>query len=347
MNLEKTLLAVAMESGEVVRPESFDLPPRTDSEEIEDYLELTINGADEINRGFEVVTALESLAKKYEGQEITESSMESYHADVSMVLAISGAGVPASVIVPSFETATEDKKTIGQKSKAVIAGIIKWLRERWEALKTRFKQLVSKLGLRKAKADVQHKSFKEKFLDGGNEEVKCGYVPDRFVKDGKLQHELFIKFIEGASTPAVKEALSFDMTGPINFVKLGDTFNQWHNHINDREVTRSYTTTKAHAELVEEALYNEASNAKFAADRFQKNVDTGKNFTDQMNKLVVEGPPTQAQLKQREDMKILLQRYSAQMMLATKFADELFKMHDNFTKNLASPKQKEWKDSDK
>jgi hypothetical protein len=347
MSFNKTMLSLALESGEVAQPESFDLPPRTDSEETGDYLELLSNGADEINRGFETVTALESLALKYENQELTESSLENYRTEVAMVFAISGSDAPVSVMVPSFESASGDKTTIGQKSKKVIDALIKWLRERWEALKTRFKQLVSKLNLRKTKADVQHKSFKEKISNSDDEEVKCGYVPDRFVKDGVLQHELFIKFIHNASGPAVKEALSFDMKGEIDFVKLGDAFSQWHQRIADREVTRSYTTTKGHAELVEEALYNEASNAKFIADAFQKNVTTGKTFTENLNKLEVEGPPTQQQIKERNDLQILLRRYSAQMMLATKFADELFKMHDNFTKNLAGAEQKEWKDSDK
>jgi hypothetical protein len=343
MSLEKTLLAVAMESGEVPKPESFDLPPRTDSEEIEDYMELVESNADEINRSFEVVSALESLAKKYEGQDVTESSMESYRADIGMVLAISGANIPTSVIVPSFEAASGNKETIGQKTKAVVEALIKWIKDRWEALKVRARQLMTKLTLRKAKADIQHKQFKTAAEEAA-ENVKCGAVPSKFVNGGTLDHEAFIKFIHASDEEDFKRLLRTSTGEDVTQKLLDSSFATWHAKM-DGETTSSYTVTRGVAIELEDALYNAAANAKFAADTFTKNVNTGNDFYKTLSAFNHVDVPTREIVEGRKKAQEMYARYSAQAIFATKVAENLFKLHSAFAH--FGPGVEEKKDEDK
>lgn len=328
MSFEKTMLALAMESGEIKAEEPFELPPRTEAEEVEDYSELVAVGADEINRGFETVAALEALAIKYEGQDVTEDSMESYRKEVTTIFAISGTRAPVSVVVPSFESATEDKKTIGQKSKAVIDALIKWIRERWEALKLRVRQLMSKLSLRKAKADTQHKQFKTAAEEAA-ENVKCGAVPAKFVKDGKFDHEAFITFIHATEAEDFKKLLKTETGASVTQEVLDSGYSAWHAKM-DGETTSSYAVAKGVAVEVEEALYDAAAKAKFAADTFTKNVETGKNFQKLLDDMGHVTVPTKDAVENRKKAQELYARFSAQALFATKVAEQLFKLHSAF-----------------
>ena len=146
MTFQKTMLSIAMESGEIETQEEIMGYEPDASEDADEYLELINSHAGEISRTVAVTQSLEALAARYEGQDVTNESMESYHFAVAQVLHASGASIPASVVAPSFEDAAADKKTIGQKAKGVIDALIKWIRERIASLKAMFKRFIAKLG---------------------------------------------------------------------------------------------------------------------------------------------------------------------------------------------------------
>ena len=160
MNLQKTLLAVAMESGEVATPEPvMEYMPDANAE-INEYHELVNSQIDDMGRAIAVTQSLEALAVRFEGQELTPESMENYHFSMAQILRISGANIPVAVLAPSFEAAEKDKTTIGQKVKGVVEALLKWVRERYAALVAMFKRWGAKLG------------FGEKKLDERNDEAK-------------------------------------------------------------------------------------------------------------------------------------------------------------------------------
>lgn len=160
MNLERTLLSIAMESGEVATPEpvmEYEPDPVTETEE---YLELMNANADEIGRTVAVTQSLEALAKRYEATDITPESMESYQFALTQVLNASGARIPVAVVAPSFEAAEKDKTTIGAKVKGVVESLLKWIQERYAALKAMFKRFAAKLGFAQKKTEERNTEAK-------------------------------------------------------------------------------------------------------------------------------------------------------------------------------------------
>lgn len=160
MNLERTLLSIAMESGEVAVPEpvmEYEPDPVTETEE---YLQLMNANADEIGRTVAVTQSLEALAKRFEGVDITPESMENYQFALTQVLNVSGARIPVSVVSPSFEAAEKDKTTIGAKVKGVVESLLKWIQERFAALKAMFKRFVAKLGFAQKKTEERNTEAK-------------------------------------------------------------------------------------------------------------------------------------------------------------------------------------------
>lgn len=160
MNLERTLLSIAMESGEVAAPElPMEYEPDANAD-IDEYLGLVNSHVDEIGRTVAVTQSLEALAKRYEGQEITPESMENYQFAMSQILHASGARIPVSVVAPSFEAADADKKTIGAKVKGVVESLLKWIQERFAALMAMFKRWGAKLGFGKKKLEERNEQAK-------------------------------------------------------------------------------------------------------------------------------------------------------------------------------------------
>lgn len=140
MNLSRTLLSIAMESQAItVEPDYNDMPLfEVLSEELIYNTEARIG---EIERAYAFAQSFESMAEKMQATELTESSMEQYHATLSAMLAVSGVSIPVSTLSPSFEAAEKDKESIGQKAKAVVESILKWIKEKWDSLVAFFKRL--------------------------------------------------------------------------------------------------------------------------------------------------------------------------------------------------------------
>jgi len=140
MDLSRTLLAVAMESGAITEEPTYNEMPLFDvlSEEL---IYVTESRVGEIDRAYAFVHSLESLAMQAQNSEITQASMEQYHATLSAMLAVSGVNIPVLTLAPSFEAAEKDKESIGSKAKSVIASILKWIKEKWDALVAFFKKV--------------------------------------------------------------------------------------------------------------------------------------------------------------------------------------------------------------
>lgn len=140
MNLSRTLLSVAMESGAITEEPTYNEMPLFDvlSEELIYNTEARIG---EIDRAYAFVQSFESMAEKMQEAELTPASMEQYHATLNAMLVVSGVNIPVSTLTPSFEAAEKDKETIGQKAKGVVESILKWIKEKWDALLAFFKKI--------------------------------------------------------------------------------------------------------------------------------------------------------------------------------------------------------------
>ena len=163
MSFEKTLLAIAMESGEIVPEQPYDLGG--ENEDINDYVELVNGTQDEIQRTVALTQSLEAYAHRYGDMEVTAESMESYRFSIAQLFHAAGSSIPVAVICPSFEDASEDKKSIGQKVKGVVDAILKWLRERLAQLGAMFKRLGAKIGLGEAATKKRDEEAKEEIKD--------------------------------------------------------------------------------------------------------------------------------------------------------------------------------------
>ena len=134
MNLSDTLMQYAIESGEI-DPDLSDLLDTEDGTADEETAELVEAKADEIMRANDLVESLEAVADRYSQIPVSDISFENYQFTIGQLLAVSGLDIPVSVIAPSFESA---EKTEGQsfkdKAKGAIAAIIKWIREKFQAL---------------------------------------------------------------------------------------------------------------------------------------------------------------------------------------------------------------------
>lgn len=154
MELKDLLQQYAIESGEI--PES----PVVDENGLieQDAHDLLDAKIDEIVRANDLVDSLEALADRYSSIPVSDVSFESYQFTLGHVLAVSGIEIPTSVFVPSFESAEKSEgKSFKEKAKGAIDAIIKWIKEKFAALRDfllrRKKSTDDKVN--KAKADAK------------------------------------------------------------------------------------------------------------------------------------------------------------------------------------------------
>lgn len=218
MNVSKVLLAVAMESGAITEEPTYNEMPLFDvlSEELIYNTEARVG---EIDRAYAFVQSFESLAMQAQSAEITQASMEQYHATLSAMLVVSGVNIPVLALAPSFEAAEKDKESIGSKAKAVIASLLKWIKEKWDALVAFFKKVnlfrQNKTEKLEAEADmiakakvVDEPSTEKRYELSGNVATLTVRVGDKqgqfhrnplpgwMIHDGQFSADVFIRLVD-------------------------------------------------------------------------------------------------------------------------------------------------------
>lgn len=218
MNLSRTLLSIALESKAIAEEPTYNDMPLFDvlSEELIYNTEARI---DEIVRAYAFVDSFESLSVQMQNSEVTEASMEQYHATLSTMLAVSGVDIPVLTLSPSFEAAEKDKESIGLKAKAVVESILKWIKEKWDAMVAFFKKLnvfrKTKTDKLEAEADliakatvVDEPSTEKRYELSGNVATLTVRVGDKqgqfhrnplpgwMIHDGAFNADVFVRIVD-------------------------------------------------------------------------------------------------------------------------------------------------------
>ena len=206
MNLSEMLLEYAIESGAIKQPQLM-----SDDELLMYSMECAER---EIDSGFALVDTLETMAED-QPEEVTEESLESYQRQVGLVLRASGMKIPASVVVPSFESAEKSgdaKKSLKDKAKSVVEAIIKWIKDRLKWLGELWQKAKAAMTGRKKKADAAAQKAKDDAKtakDEGVDEVVTPEAATTEEKDAQSEHKdegkkrgNFTKVVPAAGLPS-------------------------------------------------------------------------------------------------------------------------------------------------
>jgi len=214
MSFEKTMLAIAMESGEVLPEETMGY--EVDSDEVfDELLYATEARADELMNALKFAESLESLSHNG-GEAFTQESFESYQGKLNHLMAVHGVEIPLGTLAPSFEAATADAGAVKQKSAGVISKLIAWLKEKWEAFVKALGRLNIFARMRAKKVKDDQAAIEAHWK--GNEHTNVdqsafvrGHHPQltMFVAGGKLQSSLVIQELDKEPTEDHGNVLSF------------------------------------------------------------------------------------------------------------------------------------------
>lgn len=209
-HLKDMLLQYAIESGEIKVPQALS---------DEALLQYAIESAErEIEQGFTLVDTLEELSgdvisraeEQGEDSPVTEECLESYHRSVGLVLKASGFKIPASVVVPSFESAEsaeEGKKSVKDKVKGVANAVIKWIKDRLKWLAELFTKAKNFMMGRAKKAEATAEKAKEDAAKAKAEGVDEVVTPEGATEEEKKGPEgdkkpaKFTKVVPAAALP--------------------------------------------------------------------------------------------------------------------------------------------------
>lgn len=335
MSLEKTLLAVAMESGEVPKPLAY-AEVSFEADPVEAYQAT----ADELSRSLGVVESLERLRKRYDVEDISQESLDIYRESVELIFLSAGLNIPVSSVVPSFEAVEKDGKvSIAGRAGKAMAVALKWIHEQVMKLRAQFKKMVAwfkaqyqrttetlakakarlKALPRKLKAESARKEANEKTPDLA---YTRGGLYKIFVKDGKFNsnagHEIK-EFLAGTQSA---ELLYGTRTTGLNVgehVIVSDLVNKFHEFVGSNAPLIKDFTAEAHevyevADFLseqEKGLFEAFQRTDEAIDDVEKYMAQYKDVNNGEN-LAVEGARKSiAFLNKRRQYLLEISRYMA------------------------------------
>jgi len=295
MSFEKTMLSIAMESGEVTVPEEMVLE---EDYGISDAAELIGSSANEIQRGVELASSLEALAIDMSGQEITELSVENYHKTVTHLFAVAGMAVPASIVVPSFEAASKDKASFASRARAAVDSLIKWVRERLSLMRAQVQRLkirfqtsnaASAAKLEKADAHVSEVKAEGAFAVGEHtgevEFVTRGAIAQWLIVDGKFSKQAVIDLIKKLHEGDSGKLLNVDVV-PEGFGWNAKTAGDVHKSIYGKLDLKKVSTYHGTVDDVTGAAHAIANFAKVLGENVKKHDEGFDSFKADMEKRI-------------------------------------------------------------
>jgi len=180
MNVSDMLLNYAIESGVIEDPVVAE-----DGLIEQDASELLDAKVDEICRASDLVESLEALTDRYSQIPVSDISFENYQFTLGHILAVSGIDIPTSVICPSLESAEKSEgQSFKDKAKGAIAAIIKWIKEKFAALRDFILRRKKTTDAKADKAKADAKETKEVILQLKHNPRK-GYAPGQHAGDEK------------------------------------------------------------------------------------------------------------------------------------------------------------------
>lgn len=235
MDFSRTMLSLAMESGEV-QPDMDINNTTVDADEMYEELLYAAEA-----RGVELLNAvtfgesLEALANGIEGGYFTQESFEQYQGKLNHLMLVHNFSIPVETMSASFEAAAADAGAVKEKSNGVVAKVAAWIREKWEAFIKALRRLRVLFKARGAKAKLDQDGIEAKWKENPNNVNQDTYVkgskslPTEFISGGKFDQATAIHALAAHATSSERtNVMSYhDASGkvliPADWAKSADS----------------------------------------------------------------------------------------------------------------------------
>lgn len=211
MSFDKTMLSIAIESGEVL-PEQNIHNTEVDADELyEELLYAAEARSAELMNAVTFAESLQALSVSVEGVSFTQESFEQHQDKLKHLMLVHNFSIPVETMSASFEAAVADAGAVKEKSGSVVAKVAAWIKEKWEAFIKALRRLRLIFKARGAKAKTDQANIEAKWKENPN-----NINQESFVKGTKAIPTVFIsngKFNAKTATDALSEhAISEERT---------------------------------------------------------------------------------------------------------------------------------------
>lgn len=216
MDFSRTMLSLAMESGEVRQDVDLDNGVVDADELYEELLYAAEARSVELMNAVTFSESLHALTVSVEGVSFTQESFEQHQDKLKHLMLVHNFSIPVETMSASFEAAVADANAVKEKSTGVVAKVGAWIKEKWEAFIKALRRLRLIFKARGAKAKSDQTTLETKWKENVN-----NINPETFVKGTKAIPTVFItrgKFNAKTATDALGNyALSAERTNIMSY----------------------------------------------------------------------------------------------------------------------------------